>query len=71
MPSARQLRASSMLKRPGRYQEDDGPTTADRPVFVHPDIPFNAELARHCAFPSLPLNYAGRGPSEIVRDQQQ
>ena len=59
-----------MLRRPGRYQEDDGPITADRPIFVHPDIPFNPNLAKHCAFPSLPLNHPGPGPSQIERDRQ-
>jgi hypothetical protein len=59
-----QLRASSMLRVPGRYQEDLGPSRADRPIFVHPDVPFNPDLVQHCAHPSLPLDYPGLGPSE-------
>jgi hypothetical protein len=59
-----QLRASSMLRVPGRYQEDLGPSRADRPIFVHPDVPFNPDLVQHCAHPSLPLDHPGLGPSE-------
>ncbi|KAL2263783.1 hypothetical protein VTK26DRAFT_5190 [Humicola hyalothermophila] len=66
----RQLRHSSMLRRPGRYQEDDGPITADKPLFVHEDVPYNPNLARHCAFPSLPLDYPGRGPAELERERE-
>ncbi|KAK4100316.1 hypothetical protein N658DRAFT_487033 [Parathielavia hyrcaniae] len=58
------LRASSMLRVPGRYQEDLGPSRADRPIFVHLDVPFNAALVPHCAHPSLPLNHPELGPSE-------
>lgn len=67
MPSGMRLRESSLLKVPGRYQEDLGPSRADRPLFVHPDVPFNPELSRHCAHPSLPLYYEGVGPSEAER----
>ncbi|KAK3293996.1 uncharacterized protein B0H64DRAFT_374839 [Chaetomium fimeti] len=67
MPSGMRLRESSMLRVPGRYQEDLGPSHADRPLFVHADVPFNTELSRHCAHPSLPLDYAGVGPSEAER----
>lgn len=70
-PSDRQLRPSSARRRPGRYQEDYGPVTADRPAFVHPDVQFNASLVPYCAFPSLPLDYPGDGPSEIERRRQQ
>lgn len=62
-----QLRDSSMRRRPGRYQEDDGPISAERPIFVHPDIPFNPSLTPFCAHPSLPLDYPGLGPSEAER----
>ncbi|KAK4125556.1 hypothetical protein N657DRAFT_678656 [Parathielavia appendiculata] len=58
------LRASSMLRVPGRYQEDFGPSRADRPIFAHPDVPFNVALVQHCAHPSLPLDHPGLGPSE-------
>ncbi|GAB1316681.1 hypothetical protein MFIFM68171_06891 [Madurella fahalii] len=68
--SGRQLRTASMRRRPGRYQEDDGPVTADRPIFVHPDIAFRADLTSHCAFPSLPFDYPGPGPSEIWKAQR-
>ncbi|KAK4237101.1 hypothetical protein C8A03DRAFT_16303, partial [Achaetomium macrosporum] len=61
------LRPSAVRRRPGRYREDDGPTTADRPAFVHPDIPFNPHLVRFCAHPTLPLDYPGVGPSEAER----
>ncbi|KAH6632682.1 hypothetical protein F5144DRAFT_593390 [Chaetomium tenue] len=67
MPSRMRLRESSLLKVPGRYQEDLGPSRADRPLFAHPDVPFNPALSRHCAHPSLPLDYEGVGPSEAVR----
>ncbi|KAK4109564.1 hypothetical protein N656DRAFT_326403 [Canariomyces notabilis] len=66
----RQLRATSMHRRPGRYREDDGrPITADRPIWAHPPRIFRADLAAHCAFPSLPLDYPGPGPSELVKAQ--
>ncbi|KAK3939815.1 hypothetical protein QBC46DRAFT_234300, partial [Diplogelasinospora grovesii] len=59
-----------MRKRPGRYQEDDfEPVNIDKPAFVHQDILFNEELATHCAFPSLPMNHPGLGPSEIWKEQ--
>lgn len=70
-PVRRRLRDSSMIRLPGRYQEDMGPTRADRPIFVHPTVPYNASLARHCAFPSLPLDYPGRGPSEMEKERQE
>ncbi|KAK4041946.1 hypothetical protein C8A01DRAFT_34057 [Parachaetomium inaequale] len=66
-----QLRDSSMRRVPGRYQEDLGPSRADRPIFAHPDVPFNAALVQHCAHPSLPLNYPGVGPSEAERARLQ
>ena len=61
------LRASSTLRVPGRYQEDLGPSRADRPLYAHPDVPFNPELVQHCAHPSLPLDYLGLGPSEAEK----
>ncbi len=61
------LRASSTLRVPGRYQEDLGPSRADRPLYAHPDVPFNPELARHCAHPSLPLDHPELGPSEAEK----
>ncbi|EAQ87270.1 predicted protein [Chaetomium globosum CBS 148.51] len=67
MPSRMRLRESSLLRVPGRYQEDLGPSRADRPLFAHPDVPFNPALSRHCAHPSLPLDYEGVGPSEAER----
>lgn len=67
--SARQLRTASMLRRPGRYQEGDSRPTIERPIFIHPEIPFRADLVPHCAFPSLPFDYPGPGPSEIWKAQ--
>ncbi|KAL2024555.1 hypothetical protein VTK56DRAFT_7598 [Thermocarpiscus australiensis] len=63
------LRQRTSIRRPGRYQEDLGPITADRPTMVHPTVPFNQELSRHAAFPSLPLNHPGLGPLEARRAQ--
>ncbi|KAK5660458.1 hypothetical protein OQA88_13003 [Cercophora sp. LCS_1] len=69
--SPMRLRDASQRRLPGRYADnDDGPTRADRPTFVHQDVPYNAALAPHCAFPSLPLNHDGPGPSEVFRNQQ-
>ncbi|AEO60632.1 hypothetical protein MYCTH_2112679 [Thermothelomyces thermophilus ATCC 42464] len=65
--SGMRLRDSSRLRIPGRYQEDLGPSRADRPLFVHPDVPFNPDLVQYCAHPSLPLDYPGMGPSEAVK----
>ncbi|KAL2168196.1 hypothetical protein VTG60DRAFT_255 [Thermothelomyces hinnuleus] len=65
--SSMRLRDSSRLRIPGRYQEDLGPSRADRPLFVHPDVPFNPDLAQYCAHPSLPLDYPDMGPSEAVK----
>lgn len=62
-----QLRTSSLRRMPGRYQEDLGPSRADRPLFAHPDVAFNEALVRHCAHPSLPLDHPGLGPSEAER----
>lgn len=53
----------------GTYREYDGPLTADRPLYAHQDVPFNAELARHAAFPSLPLNHQGPHPLGIRREE--
>ena len=64
---APRLRASSSLRVPGRYQEDLGPSRADRPLYAHPDVPFNPELVQHCAHPSLPLNHPDLGPSEAEK----
>ncbi|KAL2148507.1 hypothetical protein VTH82DRAFT_2061 [Thermothelomyces myriococcoides] len=61
------LRDSSKIRIPGRYQEDLGPFRADRPLFVHPDVPFNPDLVQYCAHPSLPLDYPGVGPSEAAK----
>ncbi|KAK4157318.1 hypothetical protein C8A00DRAFT_29744 [Chaetomidium leptoderma] len=65
--SGMRLRPSSLRRVPGRYQEDLGPSRADRPTFVHPDVPFNGALVPFCAHPSLPLDYPGVGPSEAER----
>lgn len=59
------LREQSKLRLPGRYLEDEGPALPEKPIFVHPDVPFNPKLSRHCAFPSLPIDYPGLGPSQI------
>lgn len=67
---APRLRDVSARRRPGWYQEDDGPVNADRPIFVHQDVPFNKELAAQCAFPSLPANHVGPGPSEVWKQEQ-
>ncbi|KAK3905565.1 hypothetical protein C8A05DRAFT_30630 [Staphylotrichum tortipilum] len=61
------LRASSLRRVPGRYQEDLGPSRADRPLFAHPDVPFDPVLVASCAHPSLPLDHPGLGPSEAER----
>ncbi|KAL2158915.1 hypothetical protein VTH06DRAFT_2945, partial [Thermothelomyces fergusii] len=65
--SGMRLRDSSRLRIPGRYQEDLGPSRADRPLFAHPDVPFNPDLVPYCAHPSLPLDYPGMGPSEKAK----
>ena len=61
------LRATSLRRVPGRYQEDLGPSRADRPLFAHPDVPFDPALVASCAHPSLPLDHPGLGPSEAER----
>ncbi|KAK4245231.1 hypothetical protein C7999DRAFT_16539 [Corynascus novoguineensis] len=63
----RRLRDSSTRKIPGRYREELGPSRADRLLFVHPNVPFNPALVEHCAYPSLPLDYPGMGPSEAEK----
>ncbi|KAK3307534.1 uncharacterized protein B0T15DRAFT_493008 [Chaetomium strumarium] len=65
--SRMELRPAALRRRPGRYREDDGPTRAERPAFVHPDVPFNERLAEFCAHPTLPLDYPGVGPAEAER----
>ena len=67
---AYRLRDPSKRQRPGRYREEDGPTSANRPIFVHPDVEFNASLTSRCAFPSLPVDHDEPGPSELWRQQQ-
>ncbi|KAK4160782.1 hypothetical protein QBC43DRAFT_178467, partial [Cladorrhinum sp. PSN259] len=37
----------------------------DKPAFLHNDPVFNPELSKHCAFPTLPFNHEGPGPSEV------
>ncbi|KAK0714844.1 hypothetical protein B0H67DRAFT_644665 [Lasiosphaeris hirsuta] len=51
------------------YLEYQGPTTADRPLYAHQDVPFSAELARHAAFPSLPFNHQGPRPLSVRREE--
>ncbi len=65
------LRATSVRRVPGRYQEDLGPSRADRPLFAHPDVPFDPALVASCAHPSLPLDHPGLGPSEAERARRQ
>lgn len=48
-----------------------GPDLPDKPIFLHEDPVYNPELAKHCAFPSLPFNHPGPGPSEIWKTRQQ
>ncbi|KAK3324681.1 hypothetical protein B0T19DRAFT_402895 [Cercophora scortea] len=64
-----QLRESSERRRPGRYLEDGGPLFAEVPSFVHDDVAFNEKLGAQCAFPSLPMNHPGPGPSETWKEQ--
>ncbi|KAK3319285.1 hypothetical protein B0H66DRAFT_533786 [Apodospora peruviana] len=65
-----QLRDAARRRVPGRYREDNRPVDPDRPTFAHQDVVFNKDLARECAFPSLDMNYPGRGPSEIWKERQ-
>jgi hypothetical protein len=60
-----QLRGDSLRRRPGRYREDYGPVEIERPIFLHEDVPFDAALSGRCAFPTLPLDHPGPGPSEL------
>ncbi|KAM7191053.1 hypothetical protein V8F20_009485 [Naviculisporaceae sp. PSN 640] len=60
-----QLRNVARTQRPGRYREYTGLTGPERPTFVHDDPTFDAEVAVHCAFPSLDMHYPGPGPSEV------
>jgi hypothetical protein len=65
------LRDRSNIGPPSRYDEESSPIRPGRPVDNRP--PFDPEDARHCAFPSLPLDYPGLGPSEqyrMERDQR-
>ena len=62
-----QLRNASLRRRPVRYLENVGPVGPGRPSFVHADPEFDKELAKHCAFPSLPMNHPGLGPSELFK----
>lgn len=61
------LREEAMLRLPGRYQGDDEDPSPpqNRPNFTHPHVKFNPGLSRHCAFPSLPFDHPGPGPSEL------
>ncbi|KAK0701836.1 hypothetical protein B0T26DRAFT_660268, partial [Lasiosphaeria miniovina] len=65
LESQMRLREGTARRQPGRYEEDSRPTEAERPAFLRDDVEFNEELTGHCAFPSLPMNYPGPGPSEI------
>lgn len=73
--SGRPQRTVRTLARPlGKNDFDDpysysGFTTGPRPM-AH-NHRFNPELARHCAFPSLPMDHEGPGPSEIWKAQNQ
>ncbi|KAK1767972.1 hypothetical protein QBC33DRAFT_428096, partial [Phialemonium atrogriseum] len=61
-----------MLRLPGRYQGDDEDPfpPKNRPNFTHPHVEFNPGLSRHCAFPSLPFDHPGPGPSELDHDER-
>ncbi len=64
---SRQLRPLSTLRRPGRYSEvEDGSEL--EPIFLHKDVPFVPELAKSCAFPSLPLDDTRRHPNDAFAD---
>ena len=65
-----ELREAANRRRPGRYREYDGPIGAERPTFVHEDPTFDADLARHCAFPSLDTGYPGPGPSAVWKERK-
>lgn len=55
------------------YQEDVENSEEVQPThrsFFSPKTRSRIELARHCAFPSLPLDYPGLGPSQIWLAEQ-
>jgi hypothetical protein len=51
--------------------EDYGLDRVERPAWVHQDPVFDAELSRHCAFPSLSLDFEGPTPSELFRAERE
>lgn len=63
--SSMQLRDASQIRRPGRYTEDYDFGDPGRPIFIHPDVPFNKELAKYVAFDTLPLDHPGPNPSRV------
>lgn len=60
------LRPSSARRVPGRYHEAEV-RPLDRVAVAAPNTEFNKDLARLCAFPSLPLNHPELGPSESLQ----
>lgn len=62
---SRQVRKSTRDRKAGEYTEQPESVNI-KPAFVLPDPEFDAELAPHCSFPSIPLN-EGPGRSELFR----
>lgn len=64
----RQLRQSTLGHQPGQYTELPA-HGVERPAFTIPDPIYDPELARHCAFPSIPLDQHP-GPCEVFEAER-
>ncbi|KAF6840903.1 hypothetical protein CPLU01_00899 [Colletotrichum plurivorum] len=64
----RQLRQSTLGHQPGQYTELPA-HGVERPALTIPDPVYDPELARHCAFPSIPLGQHP-GPCEVFEAER-
>ncbi|KAF6813714.1 hypothetical protein CSOJ01_04440 [Colletotrichum sojae] len=64
----RQLRQSTLGHQPGQYTELPA-HGVERPAFTIPDPIYDPELARHCTFPSIPLDQHP-GPCEVFEAER-
>lgn len=64
----RQLRRSTLGHQPGQYTEMPA-HGVEKPAFTIPDPVYDPELARHCAFPTIPLDQHP-GPCEVFEAER-
>ncbi|KAK4683168.1 hypothetical protein QC764_122790 [Podospora pseudoanserina] len=82
MPEGMRLRTTSERRAPARFGDPDGEgeenyigsqvpqTDYPNSKFPRPVYQFDNQLARECAFPTLPFNHPGPGPSGAILNEK-